>query len=107
MAYSERPNEVMRSTTPVTMARIRNTATESDSQEIPRNPLTPTFVYLAGKLETVVGPSTTLASPLYNVRVPMVTASDGSPALVTSSPLMRPATHPIANTTTKITGIAQ
>ena len=44
MAYSDRPRPVMRSMTPVAMARITNTATDHEIDEIPRKPLIPTPV---------------------------------------------------------------
>src|ERR1700734_457350 len=47
------------------------------------------------------------ATPRYSARVPIVTASEGSPTRVTSSPLIRPATIPSSATTTKMTSIGQ
>src|SRR5437868_2461828 len=91
IAYRDRPNGVIRSTTPVITANTTKMATDHDSHETPRNPLTPRVLKGAGKFDTVEAPSITLARPRYRVRVPIVTASDGSPTRVMSKPLIRPA----------------
>ena len=66
---------------------------------------TPMFVYLVGKLETVLGPRTTTAMPRYSVNVPIVTASEGKPTRVTRNPLKQPAAAPTATTEAITKGI--
>ncbi len=56
-------------------------------------------------METVFGPSKMVAIPRYSASVPIVTASEGSRSLVTSSPLTAPAASPTAAITTKMAGI--
>ena len=107
MAYSDRPNGVMRSTTPMITASTMKIATDHDSHEMPRNPLTPRLLHGVGKFDTVVGPSTTLARPRYRVSVPIVTASDGRPTRVIRIALTAPAIAPTASTTRKISAIGQ
>src|SRR5580704_8678529 len=68
---------------------------------------TPMLVYVAGKVDTVLAPSRMRATPRYSARVPIVTASEGRPTRVTSSPLIRPATIPSSATTTKMASIGQ
>src|SRR6266487_751110 len=47
------------------------------------------------------------AMPRYSASVPMVTASEGSPSLVTSRPLTRPAARPSSTRTAKMASIGQ
>ena len=51
-------------------------------------------VHVAGKSVTDWSPMTTNASPRKSESVPMVTASDGSPKRVTSTPLSAPHSAP-------------
>ena len=64
--------------------------------------MTPRVLNGAGKFETVAAPRITLASPRYRVRVPMVTAREGSPTRVMSRPLISPASAPMTMQTMKI-----
>src|SRR5689334_14396393 len=47
------------------------------------------------------------AMPRYSASVPIVTASDGRPSLVTSRPLTRPAARPTSTRTAKMASIGQ
>ena len=53
-------------------------------------------VQVAGKSVTDSSPMTTNASPRNSASVPIVTASDGSPRRVTSTPLNAPHSAPAA-----------
>src|SRR6185437_15924504 len=69
---------------------------------VPGSGLMPMPMYPDGKSETVLGPSRISATPRYSARVPIVTASEGSPTRVTSRPLISPARMPTRATTTKM-----
>ncbi len=61
---------------------------------MPGTGVVPNWVKFDGKSATAPSPSTTSARPRYRARVPIVTARDGRPSLVTSRPLTRPHTAP-------------
>ena len=56
----------------------------------------PKLVQNSGNSFTVFSPKIPLAIPRYNARVPMVTASEPSPSLVTKKPFKNPHTVPTA-----------
>ena len=74
---------------------------------MPANVPKPQSVNCDGKSATAWSPSTTYARPRYMASVPIVTASDGSPRRVISTPLRAPARAPMTRTAGMIISIAQ
>ncbi len=67
---------------------------------MPGTGTTPMLVSDAGKSVMVLAPRTISARPRNSVRVPIVTAIDGSPSLATSTPLSAPPSAPTASAAT-------
>src|SRR5688572_5652022 len=97
MAYSDRPIGVACSRTAVIAT---STSSGRITTGIPVSPieLIAHEVQARGKSATAWSPSTTNARPRYRASVPIVTASDGSPTLVTRKPLNAPRTAPRSRT---------
>src|SRR5919205_419924 len=93
MANSDRPKPVKCRTTPKMMARMITGIIHTGMPEAPILACRP-LVMARGKLVTAWSPRTTNASPRYSARVPIVTASDGSPSTETRTPLSAPETAP-------------
>ena len=74
---------------------------------MPANVPKPQLVNFCGKSATASSPRITYARPRYMASVPIVTASDGSPRRVISTPFSAPASAPMTMTAGMIISIGQ
>ncbi len=105
IATIARPAGVRCSTTPKITASTMKISSDQDSC-VPGTEFAPMFVSHVGNCGSPIpgitfDPSITSARPRYSVKVPIVTAMDGSPNRATSTPFSAPPTTPTAKATRK------